>query len=90
MKASAGNIFAVSLPPGMAEARDRQLAERAEKGIRGLARGQTSEQMMETIEGVFGYDPEDEADNWWVEWGLTQERAERIFHSEPLQLNSEQ
>ncbi|RPD73828.1 FAD/NAD(P)-binding domain-containing protein [Lentinus tigrinus ALCF2SS1-7] len=77
MKASAGNIFAVSLPPGMAEARDRQLAERAEKGIRGLAGGQTSEQMMETIESVFGYDPEDEADNWWVEWGLMQERAQR-------------
>ncbi|KAI0708158.1 hypothetical protein C8T65DRAFT_650216 [Cerioporus squamosus] len=77
MKASAGNIFAVSLPPGMAEARDRALRERAEKGIEGLASGQTSEQMKETIESVFGYDPEDEADNWWVEWGAIQERAER-------------
>ena len=75
MKASAGNIFAVSLPPGMAEARDRRLRERAEKGIRGLASGQSSEQMMETIESVFGYDPEDEADDWWVQWGLLRERA---------------
>ena len=86
MKASAGNIFAVSLPPGMAEARDRRLRERAEKGIRGLASGQSSEQMMETIESVFGYDPEDEADDWWVEWGVMQERAQHwtIHDAVPL------
>ena len=24
---------------------------------------------------VFAYDPEDEADEWWQEWGLMQERA---------------
>lgn len=24
---------------------------------------------------LFGYDAEDEADNWWVQWGLLQERA---------------
>lgn len=24
---------------------------------------------------IFGYDAEDEADNWWVEWGLLRERA---------------
>ncbi|TFK82561.1 FAD/NAD(P)-binding domain-containing protein [Polyporus arcularius HHB13444] len=77
MKTSAGNIFAVSLPPGMAEARDRRLQERAEEGIAGLASGQTSEQMIETVESVFAYDPEDQADNWWVEWGVMQERAER-------------
>lgn len=34
------------------------------------------------IEDVFAYDPEDGAESWWQRWGLTQERAERIF---PLQ-----
>ena len=77
MKASAGNIFAVSLPQGMAEARDRRRRERAEKGIRGLASGQSSEQMMETIESVFGYDPEDEADDWWVRWGALESHVIR-------------
>jgi salicylate hydroxylase len=24
---------------------------------------------------IWGYDAEDEADNWWVEWGLLRERA---------------
>lgn len=27
------------------------------------------------IETVFGYDCEDAADDWWVEWGLLRERA---------------
>ncbi len=27
------------------------------------------------IETIFGYDPEDEADDWWVQWGVMQERA---------------
>lgn len=31
------------------------------------------------IEDVFAYDPEDGAEAWWQRWGLTQERAERIF-----------
>ncbi|KAI0293501.1 hypothetical protein B0F90DRAFT_1397850 [Multifurca ochricompacta] len=30
---------------------------------------------------LFGYDAEDEADNWWVQWGLLQERA-KAAHSE--------
>ena len=70
---SLGNIFAVALPPGLAEAHDRTLRERGEKGA-GNRRSRTSEEMMMVIESVFGYDPEDEADNWWVEWGIVKER----------------
>lgn len=25
---------------------------------------------------IFAYDPEDDADEWWVQWGLVQERLE--------------
>ncbi|KAI0737656.1 hypothetical protein C8Q80DRAFT_317926 [Daedaleopsis nitida] len=80
LQAAVGNIFAVSLPPGLAEHHDRALQERAEKGIRSLENGrrrsQTSEEMMQAIEMIFGYDPEDEADEYWVQWGLTKERLQ--------------
>ncbi|KAI0360832.1 FAD/NAD(P)-binding domain-containing protein [Trametes cingulata] len=90
LRAAEGNIFAVSLPPGVAEARNRALRERAERGIEHLARAkggvgaQTSEEMMQAIEDIFAYDPEDEADNWWVQWGLMQERAARMVVSDSV------
>ncbi|KAJ8494762.1 hypothetical protein ONZ51_g2097 [Trametes cubensis] len=93
LHAAAGNIFAVSLPPGVAEARDRALRERAERGIQELAArkgrlgglgAETSEEMMQAIEDIFAYDPEDEADNWWVQWGLMQERAARMVVSDAV------
>ncbi|KAI0633896.1 FAD/NAD(P)-binding domain-containing protein [Trametes polyzona] len=88
IRAATGNIFAVSLPPGVAEARDRVLRERAERGIKELGTGgmgaQTSEEMIQAIEGIFGYDPEDDADDWWVQWGLTQERAARMVVSDAV------
>ena len=49
LKASLGNIFAVSLPPGIAEQRDRELHERAQREVRNLGtRGSqtTSEEMV--------------------------------------------
>ncbi len=77
IKASTSNVFAVSLPPGLAETHDRQMRERAMKGAANLSRGrrQSSEEMMQVIETIFGYDPEDEADDWWVQCGVMQERA---------------
>ena len=85
VRASLGNIFAVALPPGIAEAHDRALRERAERGIASLpgagegGKAPTSEEMVQAIEGIFAYDAEDEADNWWMRWGLPAERAERKF-----------
>ncbi|KAI0727373.1 hypothetical protein C8Q72DRAFT_781789 [Fomitopsis betulina] len=32
----------------------------------------------ESIRETFSYDPEDEADDWWVQWGVLQERASMI------------
>jgi len=43
----------------------------------------------EAIRDTFAYDPEDEADSWWEEWGLLQERAAKITPITPLNLNSE-
>ena len=31
--------------------------------------------LWEQIKTVFGYDAEDEADNWWNDWGLLRERS---------------
>ncbi|KAI0818461.1 FAD/NAD-P-binding domain-containing protein [Trametes gibbosa] len=77
VRASKGNIFAASLPPGVAEAHDRVLRERSERGITDLsvAGRHTSKELEVAVEDIFAYDPEDEADNWWVQWGLTQERV---------------
>lgn len=80
IRASQGNIFAASLPPGVAEAHDRALRERSEREITELGvgrQGAASEEMVVAVEGIFAYDPEDEADDWWVKWGLMQERAAR-------------
>ncbi|KAI0769575.1 FAD/NAD-P-binding domain-containing protein [Trametes elegans] len=91
LRASEGNIFAVSLPPGVAEGTDREMLQRAERGIRDLARGthagfniRTKKELVQAVETIFGYDPEDEADNWWVQWGLMQERAARMVVSDSV------
>ena len=113
IRAAAGNIFAVNLPPGLAASRDRELRARAKQGVKSLhtlhmittgGAGSSKEMvevrvllafgyvcltvLLKAIEGIFGYDPEDEADNWWVEWGLTQERAARIFDDAPMLMNA--
>ncbi|OJT10668.1 3-hydroxybenzoate 6-hydroxylase [Trametes pubescens] len=89
IRAATGNIFAVSLPPGVAEARDRDLREHAEREIQDLSGAgamgrQTSQEMMSAIENIFAYDPEDSADDWWVQWGLMQERASRLVVSDAV------
>ena len=83
LRVSAGNILAASLPPGVAAAQDADLRARTERGLErlGAAAGMRSTaeseaDMTELVERIFGYDPEDEADNWWVKWGSVQERME--------------
>ena len=31
---------------------------------------------QEVMSDIFAYDPEDSADEWWLKWGLVQERLE--------------
>jgi salicylate hydroxylase len=34
---------------------------------------------------LFAYDAEDEADNWWVQWGLLQERSKAFYSADDNQ-----
>ncbi|KAI0708159.1 FAD/NAD(P)-binding domain-containing protein [Cerioporus squamosus] len=91
IRAATGNIFAVNLPPGLAATRDRELRKQAERGVQNLSLqtggAASSVEMMEAIENIFAYDPEDAADDWWFEWGITQERAARIFDDAPVEVH---
>ena len=85
IRVSAGNILAASLPPNVAAAQDADLRARAERGLQRLGASagmksvaESNEEMAELVEMIFGYDPEDEADNWWVRWGAVKERMERL------------
>ncbi|KAI0737653.1 FAD/NAD-P-binding domain-containing protein [Daedaleopsis nitida] len=72
LAAAEGNIFAVA-------AHDRRLRERLDMGLKSLqmTSGHTSEHMIQVVEQMFAYDPEDAAEDWWVEWGVMHERAAR-------------
>ena len=82
MRRAAGNIFAVSIPPSVAAAHDREMDRQVERGLQTL-RGkrriqpQTSEQLVAAVEDIYAYDPEDEADDWWVRWGKVESRVAR-------------
>ena len=59
------------------EMRDRMMREKHDQGrnvLSGDGEDGTVAQWQHNCE-LFGYDAEDEADNWWVQWGLLQERA---------------
>jgi salicylate hydroxylase len=71
------NIFSMTLPPGdIQQMRDQSMRDkqRAGKNVLEGEGGDIAEQ-WEEIKLTFGYDAEDEADNWWVKWGLLRERA---------------
>ncbi|KZT69787.1 FAD/NAD(P)-binding domain-containing protein [Daedalea quercina L-15889] len=61
------------------EARDNGMRAKYRAGRNVLEGDDTSgaegEQWV-TIRTIFGYDCEDEADNWWVQWGLLRARAD--------------
>ncbi|KAG5651418.1 hypothetical protein H0H81_008726 [Sphagnurus paluster] len=74
-----GDIFFMSFPPGpMQEGRDAALRAARDAGRNVLESGEDAEETPEwsEIKEVFGYDAEDEADNWWQEWGILRERAQ--------------
>ncbi|KAI0314338.1 FAD/NAD-P-binding domain-containing protein [Amylostereum chailletii] len=76
-----GNIHFITLPDGReADERDKALRARQAAGRNvlltdvndaGIADLWTEHRV------VFGYDALGEADNWWVQWGLLRERAQR-------------
>lgn len=58
------------------EERDNAMRERHARGISvfGSGGGKLTEQ-WDQLKELFGYNAEDEADDWWVKWGLLRERA---------------
>lgn len=81
-KKEEGDIHFMTVPPGSDIQKYRDAAMRAKRdaGIDALASTNEHEETREweEIKVVFGYDAEDEADNWWVEWGLLRERSNGI------------
>ncbi|KAG6915954.1 hypothetical protein DXG01_009176 [Tephrocybe rancida] len=73
-----GDIYFMSMPPGEhQEGRDAHFRGRRDRGLNVLDADSAEEETPQwtEIKEVFGYDAEDEADNWWQEWGLLRERA---------------
>ncbi|KAG5643093.1 hypothetical protein DXG03_001589 [Asterophora parasitica] len=74
-----GDIFFMTLPLGEMQAgRDMIMRTKRDQGrspLEGSADGEETQEWTE-IKVMFGYDAEDEADNWWQEWGVLRERAQ--------------
>jgi len=72
-----GNLMFMAMPPGpMQEARDQNMIQKHEAGLNVLSSdADSATEQWEEIKEMFGYDAEDEADNWWVEWGMLREHA---------------
>ncbi|KAI0753971.1 hypothetical protein C8Q80DRAFT_1216279 [Daedaleopsis nitida] len=57
LEAAKGNIFALFIPRGSRRRTTGSCGSGPSAGLR-------------TLESIFGYDPEDAADDWWLEWGV--------------------
>ena len=68
----------MSLPPGeFQQHRDQTMRAKRDAGgsVLDAAGDLELNPLWEQIKKVFGYDAEDEADNWWNDWGLLRERS---------------
>ncbi|TFK61683.1 FAD/NAD(P)-binding domain-containing protein [Pluteus cervinus] len=89
-KKETGDIHFMTFPPGeMQQYRDNAMRAKRDAGIDALASTNEHEESpeWEEIKEMFAYDAEDEADNWWVEWGLLRERARGVdtgFHMDEI------
>ncbi|TFK18772.1 FAD/NAD(P)-binding domain-containing protein [Coprinopsis marcescibilis] len=74
-----GDVGFMTLPPGdYQEGRDASFRLKRDAGVGVLeSLDKTEDELPQwaEIKDLFGYDAEDEADDWWVEWGLLRERA---------------
>ncbi|EMD37806.1 hypothetical protein CERSUDRAFT_114460 [Gelatoporia subvermispora B] len=69
------NIFAMALPPGVMENQDHRARARSVASVEALQTSNTTPMKQQAVKDIFAYDPEEDADDWWVKWGLVQERA---------------
>ncbi|KAJ7124295.1 FAD/NAD-P-binding domain-containing protein, partial [Mycena epipterygia] len=73
-------MYYICMPDGEdQEARDNGLRAKTSAGIEAFKAANDQEETPEWQEAkeVYGYDAEDEADNWWVGWGSLKFRSER-------------
>lgn len=71
-------LYFLCMPPGeIQQGRDDFMRSQRDAGRSPVAPAGQDEELQEwtEIKDVFGYDAEDDADNWWMEWGLLRERA---------------
>ncbi|KAJ8517068.1 hypothetical protein ONZ45_g5690 [Pleurotus djamor] len=76
-----GVVQFMTMPPGdFQEGRDAGMRAKRDAGLSPLSATSDAEETPEWVEikEVFGYDAEDEADNWWVEWGRLRELAKGV------------
>ncbi|KAF8071521.1 hypothetical protein FPV67DRAFT_878314 [Lyophyllum atratum] len=93
MAKEVGIVYYMTMPPGaQQEERDRTMRAKRDAGIGILQASGESAQSREwrDVKEVFGYDAEDEADNWWVQWGLLRERAKGVDVGYGLPIQVEQ
>ncbi|KAI0778764.1 FAD/NAD-P-binding domain-containing protein [Trametes elegans] len=71
------NVYFVTLTDAaLVEKRNNAMRAKAAAGenVLGGSDGVASK-VWDQVEMLFGYDCEDEADNWWIRWGVLRERA---------------
>ena len=73
-----GNASFMAMPECEAsQQRDEGMRMLGREGANVLEAGGEMGGLWEEIRTIFGYDCEDEADDWWVQWGVMQERVAR-------------
>ncbi|KAH9924441.1 uncharacterized protein B0H18DRAFT_1012193 [Fomitopsis serialis] len=72
-KAQSTNPASMSMPPGILQAKTLKNV------VESMGNEEAAWYTEEAIRDIFIFDPEEEADDWWVQWGLVQERAARVL-----------
>lgn len=87
-QSESANSNSVMLPDGpMQEERDRTMRKAAELGSGGWDDA-TFRHLWENIRILFAYDPEEDVEEWWQQWGQLRERAQRDLRKGRIILSS--
>ena len=88
-----GILYYMTMPPGEhQEMRDNSMRAKRDAGLGILQASEEQEESPQWVElkEIFGYDAEDEANNWWVAWGLLRERSKGLDVSYGMPIQVEQ
>jgi salicylate hydroxylase len=74
------SAYMIAVPDGpVQERRDDTMKANTAKGLDAFVGiGDFGTHELDTIRVTLSYDPEDDADNWWIKWGVLRERAKEI------------